>query len=181
MLSKLIREKIENRYGNPIRYSKQCDALSAHIAEVCKTNISASTLRRLLGFVKNKAQPREYSLDILAAYVGHKSWGHLLRSLEKGNEEQEKIITSLKPEQIKKGQPVLLTYEPGKKIELKKDGTTFLVVSSNDKKLQPNDQVTFQVIEVHYPLTFTNLLHEGNSLGRVQLATVSGVTSIKRI
>ena len=143
--------------------------------------ISASTMRRLLGFVKNSAQPREYSLDILADYVGHKSWAHLLRSLEKGNEEVEKIITSLRSEQVRKGQPVVLTYEPGKKIELRKEGTTFLVISSNDKKLIANDRVTFRVIELHYPLTFTDLFREGNSIGRVQLATVSGITSIKRV
>jgi hypothetical protein len=180
MLSKLIRQKIEEKFGHQLRYSKQCDALAAHIQEVCKMAISASTLCRLLGFVKNSAQPREYSLDILAAYIGHHSWGHLLRTLEKGGEETEKIIASLRPEQVRKGQTVLLAYEPGKKIELKKEGTAFLVVTSNEKKLLPNDTVTFQVIELHYPLTLTNLFREGNGLGRLQLATVSGVTAIKK-
>ena len=100
MLSKLIRQKIDERFkerhGTALRYSKQCDALAAHIQEVCKTTISPSTLRRLLGFVKNTFQPREYSLDLLAEYVGYKSWTNLLKSLEHDDGEEVKMIENPK-------------------------------------------------------------------------------------
>ena len=178
MLSKLIRQKIEEKFGHSLRYSKQCDTLAAHIQEVCKLTISPSTLRRLLGFVKNKAQPRDYSLDILAAYVGHKSWTHLLAALDSGGNKPEKAIEKLKPAQVKKGQAIQITYEPGKEIVIKKNGSTFNIVASNDKKMQVNDEVNFMIVELHYPLTLTHFLREGKSLGRVQVATVSGVTKI---
>lgn len=180
MLSKLIRQKIEEKFGHPLRYSKQCDALATHINEVCRLTISPSTLRRLLGFVKNKAQPRDYSLDILAAYVGHKSWPHLLATLDGNREKPEKAIEKLSTSQVKKGQKVLIAYEPGKQIETERTGSGFVVVSTNDKKLQLNDEVDFRVIELHYPLTFTSVVREGKNIGRVQVATVSGVTAIQK-
>jgi hypothetical protein len=87
----------------------------------------------------------------------------------------------LKPEQIKRGETVELKYQPGKVIELKKIENIFAVVSSNEKRLQLNDEVKFNLLELHYPLTFTHLIREGKSLGKFQLAMVSGITSIRKI
>lgn len=184
VLSKLIRQRIEDRFkerhGTSLRYSKQCDALAAHIQEVCKTNISPSTLRRLLGFVKNSFQPREYSLDILAEYVGYKSWTHLLKSLEHGEGEEVKVIEKLKPTQVKSGQTVRVSFEPGRQVSIKKENAAYHVVASNEKKLLSGDEVEFRVIELHYPLTFTRVVRGGRDIGRVQVATFSGVTSITK-
>lgn len=180
MISKFIREKIEQRFGRPLKYSKQVDDLAGHIAEVCNSTISPSTLRRLLGFVKNTAQPREYSLDILAEYVGHKSWTHLIKSLERSDEEPVKVIERLKPSQIKNGQTIQINYEPHKQVIIKRTGKVYKVVVSNEKKLQLNDEVEFRIIELHYPLTFTHVMRLGKSIGSVQVAIVSGITMITK-
>jgi hypothetical protein len=181
MLSKIIKEKVEQRFGNQLRYSKQCDALALHVSKECRTSVSASTLRRLLGFVKGTGEPRLYTLDIIAMYIGHKDWEHLLASFEKGEPEKEISLEKLSPHQIKSGQGIKITYQPGKIIELKKIGQSFQVVNSNEKKLILNDEIKFHTLELHYPVTFTNLFREGNSMGRLQLATVSGVTSIRKV
>jgi hypothetical protein len=184
VLSKLIRQKIDDRFkerhGTALRYSKQCDALAAHIQEVCKTTISPSTLRRLLGFVKNTFQPREYSLDILAEYVGYKSWTHLLKSLEHGEGEAVKVIEKLKPTQVKSGQTVQVGFEPGRQVSIKREGGAYRVIASNEKKLSLGDEVEFRIIELHYPLTFTRVVRGSKDIGRVQVAAFSGVTSITK-
>ena len=181
MLSKLIKEKIHQRFGNEIRYPKDCDALAEHIYQTCKTRISGSTLLRLFGFVKGNRVPRMYTLDIIAEYLGHKSWDQLLSSFDKGDEKPEKILERLTPQQIKAGQTIQLTYEPRKVIEIRKIGTAFQVVSSNEKRLLANDDVKFKIFELHYPLTLTHVIRQGSSIGRIQLATVSGITSIRRV
>lgn len=163
-----------------MRYPKDCEALAQHISHHCKTRISGSTLRRLYGFVKGIREPRAYTLDIIAEYLGYKSWELLLRSFEKEEKRSEKIIERLSPQQVKAGQVVEVCYEPKKVIELKKQGNVFTVVSSNEKKLHLNDEVKFTLLELHYPLTFTYVMRQGNSIGRLQVATVSGVTSIRK-
>ena len=181
MLSKLVKEKIQQRFGQEIRYPKDCEPLAQHISQVCKTRVSASTLLRLYGFVKGIREPRLYTLDILAEYLGHKGWQELMASFEKQSEAPVKILEQLKPQQIKKGQTVELKYQPGKVIELKKIENVFTVVSTNEKRLQLNDEVKFNLLELHHPLTFVHLIREGKSLGRFQLAMVSGITSIRKI
>lgn len=164
-----------------MRYPKDCEALAQHISHHCKTRISGSTLRRLYGFVKGVREPRLYTLDIIAQYLGYKSWEQLLHSFEKEERQSEKIIERLSPQQVKAGQVVEICYEPKKVIELKKQGNTFHVVSSNEKKLQLNDEVQFKQLELHYPLTFTHVIRQGSSVGRLQVATVSGVTAIGKV
>ena len=182
MLSKLIKDKIHTKYGQTVRYPKDCNALAEHISSACKTKISASTLKRLYGFVKGSSQePRLYTLDLISEYLGYKGWEHLLQSLANTSLPKNKEVQKLKPEQVGKGQNVILGYEPGKKIEMIKKDNLFLVLSSNDRKLWVNDEIKFKLIELHYPLTLTSLIRKGQSKEVTQLATVSGITSIEKI
>ena len=177
----LVKQKIEERLGQAVRYPKDCDRLTDHISEMCKARISASTIRRLMGFVNGMSEPRLYTLDVIAEYLGYKGWDELLASFEPAGDELEPVIEKLDPEQVKNGQAIQLTYEPAKVIEIKKVRGTLQVVTSNEKRLLLNDDVRFRLLELHYPLTFTHHFRGGNSLGKLQLATVSGITSIKRV
>ena len=179
MLSKLIKQKIEKRFG-AVRYPRDCEPLALHIKEVCGSGLSASTLRRLFGFVNGANEPRLYTLDIIAEYLGYKGWEQLLASLIQQDCEPEPVIEKLYTKQVKAGQVIRLTYEPARVVEIKRKGPAYLVVSSNEKKLLLNDVVDFRLIELHYPLTFTSVTREGKSIGRVQVATVSGVTAIRK-
>ena len=182
MLSKLIKEKIHEKLGQAIRYPKDCHALAEHIETVCKTKISPSTIKRLYGFVKGASQePRLYTLDLIGEYLGYKGWDQLIDSIHVSVPSGSKEIEKIKQGQVRKGQSVILCYEPGKKIELRKSGDSFLVISSNDRKLHLNDEVHFHELEVHYPLSLTSVTRKGEGMGKMQLATVSGITSIRKI
>lgn len=84
-----IRQKIEARFGSPIRYPKDCEALSASIYRACNERLSVTTLKRFFGFAKSVEKPRLYTLDVLAAYVGYKDWSSLMaeRTAEKAEHE----------------------------------------------------------------------------------------------
>jgi hypothetical protein len=66
MLSEIIKQKIEERFGKAVRYPKDCEALASIISSVCNERVSASTLKRLYGFVKGVEQPRQFTLDLIA-------------------------------------------------------------------------------------------------------------------
>ena len=181
MLSKIIKDRIAERFAvREILYPKDCHALAEHISQTCKTTISASTVQRLFGFVKGIREPRLYTLDIVARYLGMKNWKHLLSSLDKTGYDNIRIIEKLKPQQVKNSETIHVSYEPAKQVSIKRMGPTLRVVETNDKKLQLNDEVEFGLIELHYPLTFLQLIRGDKNIGRVQIATVSGVTAIRK-
>ena len=82
MIPDAIRKKIEARFGKPIRYSKDCEALAYSINKISSDRISATTLKRLLGFAKSIEQPRLFTLDLIAIYVGYNDWSSLLANIE---------------------------------------------------------------------------------------------------
>src|ERR1700733_13556079 len=112
MLSEIIKHKIEQKAGQRIRYSRDCDSLAEKILSECKCSISRSTLRRLFGFVKSTKEPRIYTLDILASYIGYGTWDELLLSLNARAATAKKEIIELKPQRLKRGEKFELSYKP---------------------------------------------------------------------
>jgi hypothetical protein len=83
MLSKVIKDMMVEKCGHEIRYPKDCSVLANHISKTCKTSISPSTLMRLFGFVRGTKEPRLYTLDIVAEYLGYPAWEHLAATMTK--------------------------------------------------------------------------------------------------
>lgn len=139
MLSAPLKRKIESRFGRPIRYSKDCEALALSLERACHEKVSATTLKRLFGFARSVEKPRLYTLNVLAEYVGYPDWSSLLSNLEKNEREwgateapakQEKsgpgdihdlnhqLIYSLTTQQIDTEKVVQLCRRYGKRAEI---------------------------------------------------------------
>jgi hypothetical protein len=80
MLSEIIKRKIEQKAGQRIRYSRDCDTLAEKIFSDCKCSISSSILKPLFGFVKGEKGPCAFTLDILATFNGYQPWDELPQS-----------------------------------------------------------------------------------------------------
>lgn len=93
MLNDLIIKKIEEKYGQQICYSKDCETLAIQISAQAGGNISTSTVKRLFGFVKTSSNPNQYTLDIVAKYLEYKDWNELEKQLIlKPNEKHSEIV-----------------------------------------------------------------------------------------
>ena len=161
MLSQVIKQKIEEKVGQRIRYTRDCEVLADKIQSHCKCSISSSTLQRLFGFVKSKKQPRTYTLDILAAYLDYNSWDELLLSLN-NKAVVNKEIRELKPSALKKGQKFELTYLPNTEIVIEYIGKyRFKVLSSKNSRLKPGEAFKSSIIMLHHPLFILDI--EGSS------------------
>lgn len=82
MITAAIRQKIEARYGKPLRYSKDCEGLANSINRSSQERIGTTTLKRLFGFAKSVEHPRLYTLDVIASYIGYKDWSSLIANIE---------------------------------------------------------------------------------------------------
>lgn len=185
MLSKVIKNMIEDKFGHPVRYPRDCDALAAHISKECKTGLSGSTLKRLFGFTKSKGneQPRLYTLDIISDYLGHKGWEELAARLIQGNVNANFIaMDELSPNKLKKGDVIQMGYEPNKEIMLEYAGKyIFRVTASNDNKLCTSDTLRFTKAVSHYPLLINDVMRAGTNIGQYLAGRLSGITYIRKI
>jgi len=181
MLSQVIKEKIEEKAGQRIRYSRDCEALADKILSSCKCSISSSTLQRLFGFVKSKKQPRTYTLDILAAYLDYGTWDELLLSLN-NKAAVEKEIKELKPTALKSGQKFALNYQPDTEITIEYFGKyRFKVLSAKNSRLKPGEVFKTSIIMLHHPLFILDIEGSSGKEGRIIEGKISGITSIKKL
>lgn len=181
MVSKVIRTQIEQKFGKEIRYPLDCEALAFDIEQKCNERISASTLKRFFGFTQG-TEPRTYTLDVLAKYIGFKNWDAYLDTFIESNESSEfKDLNELHASDIQSGDSIEFCYEPMRKIVFRcEKAGLYKIIDAVNSKLKTNDIITFSSIVLDYPLFISSVIRDSVSLGALTLGKVSGITSIKK-
>ncbi len=182
MLSVIIKKEVEKRYGRCIRYPRDVEGLSIEIATVCGERVSASTLKRLFGFVKGTEEPRLSTLDIIALYLGCTTWDKLLEKHSNIENVEQLKIQELCSDKLKVGCKVEFKYEPNKTVLVKYKGrNNFEVLSSKNSKLQVGDHFKTVNFVLNYPLSIHEFVRNELELGQHKIGKVSGLTSILKL
>jgi hypothetical protein len=179
MLSDIIKQKIEKRFGKAVVYSKDCEALAATISSECKEHISGSTLKRLYGFVKGTEQARQSTLDVIAKYLDSPNWEMLIKSFDNASQSEFITLHEISIEQLDMGKAIELGYFPNRRLYLKYLGKQqFEVFRSENSKLANGDILTAFHFVLGYPLLIENVKRNGKDLGQYIAGKSSGLTHI---
>lgn len=182
MLSKITCNEIEKRFGNQLRYPSDCEALAGHITLATKQRISPSTLKRIFGFVKGTKEPRLYTLDVIAQYLGYENWDKYYSEFSNTENSDFLNYEEVNIRNLAKNTIIEFTYEPGRKVIMKYKGNfVFEVTESYKSKLQKSDVLKILNIIKHYPLLINSVVRNGADIGRFIAGKVSGVTGINII
>jgi len=165
-----------------VRYSRDCDILSDKIYSVSHCKLSASTLRRLFGFIKGTKEARAHTLDVISNYLGYSTWDDLIETLDNSGNSSIKIITELKSSKLKVGDKYQYLCKPDVEVTLEYIGKSrFQVLAAKNSQLQQNDIFIASVLSLHRPLFILEVERNGKPLGKVIEAKVSGITVIRKL
>jgi hypothetical protein len=182
VLSEIIKKRIEEKSGLRIRSSRDCELLASKIVSESNCRLSASTLRRLFGFVKGTKEVRIHTLDVISNYLGYPTWDELIETFNKDKSSSPKIITKIISSKLKKGEKYQYLCKPEIEVTLEYLGKSkFKVLSAKNSQLLPDDIFTASVLTLHHPLFILEVERDGKTLGKTIEAKVSGVTSIKKL
>jgi hypothetical protein len=181
MLSEIVKKQVEQKTGQEIRYPRDCTMLAEKIFSQCNCRISASTLRRLFGFDKSKNAPRDYTLDIIAQYIGYPSWGAVLKSLNSKEEKPVKEIMEVNVPSLKRGEKLELAYKPNASLLIEYIGNTrFKVLSATNSRLKKDEIFKANLIAKHRPMFVLEV--EGRFQDeKIIEGKVSGITHIRKV
>jgi hypothetical protein len=180
MLSKIIRERIEHKFGQEIRYSKDCEVLANEISNTTTKKISVSTVKRLFGFAKGIEEPRLYTMDALAVYLGYKNYDELLAEFKSANSSEFEIVEEIRVDELNLNVELALHYEPNRRLKLRYLGDSkFELIEVVNSKLLEKDIVVVNHIVRDYPLFLSNVIRQEKNLGSYIAAKISGVTAIR--
>lgn len=159
-----------------------CEALSADVERVTGEHIGVNTLKRFLGLYEDATTPRLSTLNIIARYLGVSDWGTLMDSLSRESSQFKLLEGEILTQDLTKGCLLELTYLPDRKLLLECLGnSTFRVMMALNSKLHEEDVVSIQCIIPSFPLIVTDVVRNGESLGRYTAAMQTGIKTIKQL
>jgi hypothetical protein len=180
MLSKIIRERLENKFGKEIRYSKDCEVFADEISEKTMKKISPSAIKRIFGLAKGTMEPRLYTMDVISIYLDYKNYDELLKELQHTILPEKEIIEQIRVEELNLNDELIVFTEPSINLKLNYLGDCkFKGTEEVNSELRQNDIVLVNHILRDYPLFIKNVIRNGKHLGPLTAFKMAGVNSIR--
>lgn len=152
---------IEHSVGQKISTPRDFEFLSNILHHRTKKRISATTLKRIWGYISGYENTRPYTLNTLCQFIGYSDMDSFVNSLS--NPEGhipshillgEHIYTS----DMKAGKCLRLTWAPERECNIKHEGEgRFVVLSSKLTKLIPGSTFCCNIIEKGRPMYINSL------------------------
>lgn len=171
-------DAVERSVGRQMVSPRDFDWLSEAIQSRLHTTVSASTLKRLWGYVDNPFQPSQYTLNVLARFVGYDGWEQFAGQRPAGKVPSDRILTDRVnvPNDLVVGDRLRLAWAPDRVCDIRYlGGLRFVVEASQATRLQPGDTFDCGLIIDGEPLYLDNLLQPGCEPSVYVCGQVSGI------
>jgi len=179
---KFLLRKVGEKYGRGINTSTDFEALSITIEREMGEYVSASTLKRLWGYVTLQPSPRIATLDVLSRYIGAASFADFCNSLKTDPSFESGFFTTrfVVAKELKEGDKVTIGWEPNRLVCLQYLGnSSFKVISSENAKLQEGDVFSASQFMLGYPLFVDRILRGGEYTSSYVAGKVEGLNRLE--
>jgi len=152
--------EVEKRYGRRLATSSDFEALSVVIEHEIGDNLSASTLKRLWGYVTLNPTPRLSTLDILSRFLGLKDFRSFCGHLKESGECDSVFFTAkcIQSTDMAPGNILTIGWNPNRQVKLRYDGDNiYTVIDQVNSKLEVNDSFVNTTFMLGYPLCISRI------------------------
>ncbi len=154
---------IERTAGFKMRTPANFEKLSEIILQRHHVQVSGMTLKRLWGYAGLSANPRQFTLDILANFVGYKDYAAFVEA-DSADDLQSHLFLSgaLTSDAMSVGDRLLLTWNPDRQCVVEHlGGGSFVIREAQNTKLSVGDTFDCHLFINYEPLYIDNLWHNG--------------------
>ena len=137
-----LKQLVMQKYGRGLNTTTDFEEFSLRLSRDIGESISASTLKRLWGYVGDSHKPRVVTLDMLARYLGHENYYSFVSWLKTSTKYNSSFFNAnqLVSSDIRPGSTVEIGWSPNRLVYLEYLGESkFKVVCSENSKLQRGD------------------------------------------
>lgn len=175
--------QVESRFGN-VAKATDFDELSEDIESATSELLSASTLKRLWGYVNYMSSPRTYTLDVLSRYIGFQDFGAFCARIHQSEEFVSGFLSedSLVAESLAPGDRVRIGWNPDRLVTLVYKGDNrFEVVEVHRSSLLVGDRFVLPAIVKGYPAYIPHIERDGILTPMYVAGFKDGITLIKKL
>lgn len=175
---------VERYHARPIRTTIDFEALSITIEQQTLERISASTLKRMWGYVSDRHEPRRYTLDVLAKYIGFRDFDQFCAAIDQDDTIESKFLftDTISSTELVKGDMVEIGWTPQRYLKLEYLGKNrYRVCESQNSKLLNGDEFMVVSFMFNYPLYLPSIERNGEILSSFVAGRRGGLTLLARV
>jgi hypothetical protein len=161
----ILKQEVERTFDRQLTEARDFEQLSHLLLTHTRERLSPTTLKRFWGYLRNEAvQTRPHTLDVLARFVGYKSFEDFCAQAERLDEVQSgiRIEERVSTEGMRLGQRLVITWRPDRRIVIRHlGGSRFEIMEAQNTKLCVGDTFRCHLMIQHEPLYLDGLVHQG--------------------
>lgn len=175
---------VENKYNKKLHTTTDYEEFSLHFKQQTGENISASTLKRLWGYVSDSHTPRQHTLNLLAKYINHENFTQFCFWLKSSEVYNSSFFSTkqLETKELIPGQEIEIGWSPNRYLKLRYQGECeYLITKAVQSKLQEGDRFEATTFMLGEPLFLPYILRNGNRTSPFIAGRNGGLTLINQI
>lgn len=179
---KFLLSEVEKSYGRSVSTTTDFEALSVVIERDINERLSASTLKRLWGYVSNNSSPSLTTLNILSRFVGKSDFRAFCEDLKKMELFESSFFTStfISASDLRPGDAVRVGWNPDRMVGLEYLGDfRFRVTHNLNSSLREGDEFEVSSFFLGYPLYIPRIMREGEFTPSYIAGSVNGLTTLE--
>ena len=158
-----LKKQIEERLKRKMKTPNDFIFLSGVIWERTHETISATTLKRLWGYIDGADETRSSTLDILSRSLGFQDWEAFLAHIDKSTGSDPVFSRHISVDDLVVDDRVFVSWKPNRRCTFRYLGDArFVVEKAENSKLQVGDTFSATLFILHEPL-YINSLIQGNN------------------
>lgn len=158
-----LKDEVARTFGSRLETSTDFNALSDSIEARIGEILSASTLKRLWGYVSPQSRPRMSTLDLLSKYCGRSGYAELCTELR----DTSGFLTAGRVDSasLRDGAEVILEWMPDRRVRVKYlGGMRYRVLDGGRSKLRQGDEFEATSFLCGHPLYIGTVIRDGKQL-----------------
>jgi len=176
-----LKHLIEENVGRKMKTTADFTFLSGAIWERIHDNLSASTLKRIWGYVDGIDSARNSSLDILSKFLGFKDWDNFLAHIAQDNDSGRVNNEHIKTEDLTVGDIVSVSWRPNRRCTFRYLGDyRFIVEQAENSKLKVGNTFRCGLFILGEPLYLSDLIQGDKPPVAFVVGNKDGLCEIRR-
>lgn len=179
-LNPIVLKMLSDRVGRDVGTLAGVTCLRLEIEKTVGVSLSRNTLKRLVGILKYESSPRDFTLDVLARYLGYDSWRQLCEGIDRRISDFNVPDTFVDAALLPEGRRIVLEWDPDRHIEIMHiGGGQYEVTDSLNSKLLKGDIITLTQIALNFPFVVKEVIRGDTSLGNYSTAHEFGLKTLR--
>ena len=177
-----LKSLVEQKFEKILSTTTDFEEFSYYLEKEVGCRVSASTLKRLYGYVSDEHKPRMVTLDALAKYIGHKNYMAFCQWLKTSTKYNSSFFKAnqLVSSDLTEGAQIAIGWSPNRVLQLRYLGnSTYEIEASENSKLKQGDRFVTGCFIKEQPLFLPYIERDGERTASFVAGRNGGLTMIR--